>query len=87
MTKLVPSEEVLYLPEGRPTSRSLMMLGVVRLGSLAIPPGSNSIKSVKLEGCKCCMACFPMTDEEVKPRRSVAVTTTSFSSAAEGESR
>ena len=87
ITKLVPSDDVLYFPVGRPVSRSFIMLGEVRFGSLAIPPGSSSIRSLMLDGCRCFMACFPITDDEVSPRRSVAVTTTSFSIVVDGVRR
>ena len=77
MMKRVPNEEVLYWSLAMGTSRRFMVLGTLRWGSWARPPGSSSSKSEKLEGCRCSMACRLMVETLDKPCPSCAVTTTS----------
>ena len=64
-TKLVPREVVVY-PEGLPASRIRIVLGLLKSGSLERPPGNSSRMSVKLEGCRCSMACFSITEAEAR---------------------
>ena len=71
-----PNDDVLY-ELAVPVSRMRMVLGELSTGSCERPPGRSSSKSVKLDGCRCSMACFLMIEAEVNPLDSWAVTTTS----------
>ena len=50
ITKLVPNDDVAYWPPLCAASRRLMVLGAVSDGFWALPPGSSSRMSVKLDG-------------------------------------
>ena len=76
--KLVPSEDVAYCSLLlRLASLSRILFGRDRLGSWLRPPGSSSSKSLKLEGCRCSIACLRMVEALVSPLLSWAVTMTS----------
>ena len=65
-----------------PVSRNPIVLAVDRSGSFCCPPGSSCIRSLRLVGCRNSIAERSMREAVTAPCDSLAVTTTSCSSAA-----
>ena len=79
--KLTPKDEMFSVV---PASRRCIRLAWSICGSEALPPGTNSNRSLKLLGCRWRMAVRSMTEVLVARLDSEAVTTTSFRALLEG---
>ncbi len=55
-----------------------MVFADVRFGVPEVAPGNMLTISAKLDGCRCCIASLPMSEEVVAPTASLAVTTISW---------